>query len=105
MPILTLRYATPQDAELIKTHRHRMFADNAFTSEASLTEADAEFEPWVRERLQDGRYTGMFLEDDGTVVAGAGIFFADFPPHWMHPRPVRAYVLNVYTAPEERGKG
>lgn len=82
-----------------------MFGDNHFTSEADLAHSDLEFEPWVRERLADGRYTGLLLEDNGRVVAGAGIFFADFPPHWMDPQPLRAYVLNVYTVPEDRGKG
>ena len=101
----TTRYATSHDAALITSHRHRMFADNAFTTEAALLAADAEFEPWVRTRLGDDRYVGLLLEDAGKVVAGAGIFFADFPPHWMDPQPCRAYVLNVFTEPQERGKG
>jgi GNAT superfamily N-acetyltransferase len=101
----TLRNATPQDAALITEQRHKMFGDNGFGSESALDAADARFEPWVRERLQDGRYVGLLLEEEGKVVAGAGIFFADFPPHWMDPQPLRAYVLNVYTSPESRGKG
>lgn len=99
------RYATSNDAAAITEYCHRMFGDNHLTSEAALSKMDAEFEPWLRVRLEDGRYIGLFLEDKGRVVAAAGIFFADFPPHWMDPQPVRAYVLNVYTAPEERGKG
>ncbi len=82
-----------------------MFADNSFTTEAALIAADTEFEPWVRKRLEDGRYVGLLLEDMGKVVAGAGMFFADFPPHWMDPQPCRAYILNVFTEPHERGKG
>ena len=101
----TTRYAAPHDAALITSQRHRMFADNSFTTEAALLAADAQFEPWVRERLEDGRYVGILLEDLGKVVAGAGIFFADFPPHWMDPHPCRAYILNVFTEAENRGKG
>ncbi len=101
----TLHYARPDDAALITQHRHRMFGDNAYTSEAALALSDAEFEPWVRARLEDGRYLGLLLEEVGQVIAGAGIFFADFPPHWMDPQPLRAYVLNVYTVPEHRGRG
>ncbi|GAC1361197.1 MAG: GNAT family N-acetyltransferase [Acidobacteriaceae bacterium] len=102
----SLRYATAQDAPLITSHRHRMFADNAFDSEPVLSAADIQFEPWVRQRLEDGRYVGLLLEDaGGNVIAGAGVFFADFPPHWMDPQPLRAYVLNVYTEPEDRGQG
>ena len=100
-----LRYATPEDAALITTHRHRMFADNGFATEAVLAAADQQFEPWVRKHLEDGTYLGLLLEDESGVVAGAGIFLADFPPHWMDPQPLRAYVLNVYTAPGARGQG
>jgi GNAT superfamily N-acetyltransferase len=81
-----------------------MFADNGFASEETLAEMDAAFEPWVRDRLGDGRYVGLLMEEDGRVVAGAGVFFMDFPPHWMDAQAVRAYVLNVYAAPEARGK-
>ncbi len=101
----TIRYATPDDAPLITAQRHSMFADNAFSTETALSASDLQFEPWVRLRLADGRYLGLLLEDGGQVVGGAGIFFADFPPHWMDPQPVRAYVLNVYTAPAARGRG
>lgn len=100
-----IRYATPDDATLITGQRRRMFADNSFGSDQALGEADAAFEPWVRERLSDGRYVGLLLEDAGEVVAGAGIFFVDFPPHWMHSQAARAYVLNVYTSPGARGRG
>lgn len=103
MPIL--RYAVRGDAALVTAHRHRMFDDNGCGTEEALTATDLEFEPWVRARLEDGRYVGLLLEEDGAVVAGAGIFFADFPPHWMDPQPVRAYLLNVYTEPQARGNG
>jgi len=103
MPIF--RFATVEDAALIAAQRHRMFADNELASEAHYAAMDQEFEPWVRERLADGRYVGVFLEEEGAVIASAGIFFMDFPPHWMDAQPVRAYLLNFYTAPEARGRG
>jgi len=103
----TLRRATLADAPLIAAHRHIMFADNNFANEARFTEMDAVFEPWVRRHLADGTYIGLFLEDEAThqVLAGAGIFFMEFPPHWMHLEARRAYLLNFYTAPEARGRG
>ena len=101
----TLRQATPADAALIAEHRHKMFADNNFATEAHLSTMDTTFEPWVRERLADGRYIGLLLEENGKVLAGAGIHFQDFAPHWMDIKPERAYLLNFYTAPEGRGHG
>ena len=101
----TLRQATPADAALIAEHRHKMFADNNFATEAHLSTMDTTFEPWVRERLSDGRYVGLFFQEDSTILAACGIFFGDFPPHFLDPNPIRAYLLNFYTAPAARGRG
>ena len=105
--MLNLRRATVDDAELITGHRHQMFADNQLATEARFTEMDHNFLPWVTERLTDGRYVGLLLEDDAThqIVASAGIFYMDFPPHFLDPAPTRAYLLNFYTCPEDRGSG
>jgi GNAT superfamily N-acetyltransferase len=101
----TLRRATPDDAPLITAQRHQMFADNELTTEAAYHAMDLTFEPWVRERLTDGRYVGLFLEEEQTLLAACGIFFADFPPHYLDPNPLRAYLLNFYTSPQARGRG
>ncbi len=103
----TLRRATTSDAAVITHHRHAMFADNAFCPEDRLSALDAVFEPWVREHLANGKYVGLLIEDDTTkaILAGAGIFFHEFAPHWMDLTPQRGYLLNFYTAPEARGQG
>ncbi len=103
MPIL--RRATEADAALITSHRHSMFTDNAFATEEQLDAMDANFLPWVRDRLRDGRYVGLLLEEDGAVLASAGVHFNDFPPHYLHTEPGRAYLLNFYTAAAARGRG
>jgi len=103
----TIRRATVDDALLITSHRHLMFADNEFATEAHLSQMDAAFEPWVRAHLADGSYIGLLMEDEQTrqILAGAGILFHDFAPHWMDFKPARAYLLNFYTAPASRGRG
>ncbi len=99
------RLATEADAELISEQRCRMFVDSGQGNEARLKEVAENFVPWVRERLIDGRYVGWLTTEDKRVVAGAGMLWMDFPPHWMDPEPVRAYLLNVYVEPEFRGRG
>ena len=101
----TLRRATIDDAALITEHRHRMFAAMDVTTEARLREMDDAFEPWVRTHLADDRYIGLFLEENGAVLSAGGIYFMEFPPGWMDTQPLRAYLLNFYTAPEARGRG
>ncbi len=102
---VTMRVATVDDAAMIAEHRNRMFADNGFATAERLGEMEAVFAEWVRARIADGRYVGMLLEEGGVCVAAAGIFFAEFPPHYLDLEPVRPYLLNFYTAPEWRGKG
>ena len=102
-----IRYATLDDIELITRQRHQMFGDNRFSPEEFLTEMDQQFAPWLRSHLENNTYVGLLLEDDETreVVAGAGVYFMDWPPHYMHLEPMRGYLLNFYTAPETRGRG
>ena len=100
-----MRLATVADAELIAAQRRAMFADNDLATAERLDTLEAANVPWLRERLGDGRYVGLLLEEDGVCVAGAGIFYADFPPHWLDTEAVRPYLLNFYTAGAARGKG
>lgn len=101
----TIRHATLDDAQLISEHRHAMFKDNELATEAQFDIMDVNFLPWVQERLADGRYVGILLEEDGKVMAGGGILFNDFPPHFLHTDAGRPYLLNFYTADEARGRG
>ena len=53
----------------------------------------------------DGSYVGWLVEEDGPLVAGAGLWVIDWPPHFMDAEPQRAYLLNFYVAPEMRRRG
>lgn len=100
-PGFTLRPATPADAPLIAAQREAMFTEMG----QDYREASARFAPWVTPRLEAGTYLGWLVEAGGQAVAGSGLLLLDWPPHTLDPRPVRAYLLNVYTDPEGRGKG
>ncbi|MGI4827243.1 MAG: GNAT family N-acetyltransferase [Janthinobacterium lividum] len=102
---MLIRRAVPDDADRITKHRQKMFRENQFGSDDVLTEMAVAFGAWVRQALQDDRYAGILVEENGEVIAGAGVFFAEFPPHWRHPEPLRAYICNVYTEPAHRGRG
>lgn len=96
-----MRWATADDAPIISAHRAAMFSDMG----VEYREEVAQFTPWVEERLRSGSYLGLFIEQEGEVVAGAGLLLLDWPPHFMDLQPLRAYLLNVYTHPPHRGKG
>ncbi|AFL87071.1 sortase-like acyltransferase [Terriglobus roseus DSM 18391] len=103
--MVIIRRSTMDDVALIAAQRHSMFLDNEFATADELDTMNVAFEPWLRERLADGRYLGLFAEEDGVVLAGAGILFNDFPPHYLHVEAGRPYLLNFYTEPVARGRG
>jgi len=100
-----IRLATVADAEAIAQQRLRMFVDAGVAEEAAMGSMRANFVDWVRPRLENGSYVGWLVEDDGQLVAGAGLWEMDWPPHFMDAEPRRAYLLNFYVAPEMRRRG
>jgi len=102
-----IRFATLDDVALITQHRHLMFADNDFGGESALSAMDPAFAAWLTRHLAADTYIGLLLsEHEGSeVLAAGGIYLMDWPPHYLHVEPLRAYLLNFYTAPEARGRG
>lgn len=101
---MTIRQARPDDAPLIAEQRRRMFLDMGQDA-AAVNAAHEAFLDWVRGALESGAYAGFLAEDDGRVVGGLGLLWQDWPPSPLYPDTRRAYLLNVYTAPEARGRG
>jgi len=99
------RRATVADAEAIAAMRRQMFADAGLADEAAMGPMVANFVPWVRAKLEEDSYVGWLTEENGRLVAGAGLWVMDWPPHYLDEEPRRAYLLNFYVAPEMRGRG
>ncbi len=97
----TLHPATAGDAPIIAAQRAAMFTDMG----VEYAEEVAGFTPWAQRQLAAGTYLGWLIEARGQAVAGAGLLLLDWPPHFMDPQPLRAYLLNVYTHPDHRGVG
>lgn len=97
--------AVLDDAELIGQQRRRMFVDAGQPDDERMAGMVLEFVPWLRGKLADDKYVGWLASADGSVVGGAGLWLMEFPPHFLDTAPVRAYLLNFYTAPEFRGRG
>lgn len=105
--LFAFRLATADDAAIITHHRRAMFADMGHADEVEILDQMATaFHGWVRRKLEQGIYIGFFMENTaGQVVAGAGCWIMEWPPHLLDPSAERAYILNVYTEPAYRGRG
>jgi GNAT superfamily N-acetyltransferase len=102
--MVTIRLASAADAGVIAEHRRLMFADAGLAEAGAMDRMVENCGVWVKPRLQDGSYLAWLAEEDGAVVAGAGMWVMEFPPHWMDAEAARAYLLNFYTEPTHRGQ-
>lgn len=103
---VTIRLASPEDAEIIAHHRRAMFADMGAADPAGLVAMDATFVPFVRRALAEGTYKGWLACTNGQrVVAGGGLIVHEWPAGPNNPDPHWAYILNVYTEPTYRRRG
>lgn len=104
--MLATRNATVNDAALITAHRRAMFVSMPNPSLPALDTMSRAFEPWVKERLADGRYLGWIAEENGRVAGSAGLLILDWPPHPLDPAShERGYILNVFVEPGFRKRG
>ncbi len=101
--MLTTRPATADDAAHITHHRRRMFVDAGRPDNAVLDRMAEAHTPWVARMMEEGKYIGWLTEEDGQIVAGAGLLLLDWPPHPLDPDSTqRGYLLNVYVEPAFR---
>ncbi len=102
----TIRQATLADMAIIVAHRHQMYEDMGLNDPALYATMEEHFVPWLRERLENGRYREWFAETaEGQVVAGAGLWLQDWPPGFHDWSAFRGYIFNVYTHRDYRRQG
>jgi GNAT superfamily N-acetyltransferase len=104
---ITIRQATPDDAEIIYQQRLAMFEDiQGDLDPDGVAAMEATFIPWVRRGLADGSYRGwLACTKDGRAVAGGGLIIHEWMARPTNPDPRRAYIANVYTSPGYRRNG
>ena len=103
---IAFRQASLADAGTIATHRYAMFRDMGYRDEAALDSMRKKFLPWVERKLASGDYLAWFaVAENNLVVAGAGLWLMDWPPHMLGSSTRRGNILNVYTEPEFRRRG
>jgi len=105
VPAFPIRPATPADAGIITSHRRQMFADMGEVDQLKLDTMCAQFGPWLERKMASGEYLGWLATlPEGGVVAGAGLWLMDWPPHLIASSS-RGNILNVYTVRAYRRQG
>jgi GNAT superfamily N-acetyltransferase len=100
-----IRPARPDELSIVLHHRRQMYVDMGTRDEQMLDKIEQASRDLFGEALRNGTYRGWFVEADGNVIAGAGVLLLTFQPGTTEPRPVRPFIVNVYTERGYRRRG
>lgn len=62
-------------------------------------------ERYFFDSLTEGSFVAWIVEDGGRIVATSGMCIHSTAPNYSNPSGESAYILNMYTVPEWRGRG
>jgi len=100
--MLRPRRATIEDIPALCEARVKQLVDEGLQPDEPIQD---DLRVYFEKTLSDETLVEWVLEDEGKIVATAGIAFMPFPPTFSNPIGTRGYVTNMYTAPSHRGRG
>jgi GNAT superfamily N-acetyltransferase len=103
---VSIRRAALADLDVLVRLRLAMLDEiNAQGIPTNVQKLAAANRRYFAQRIPDEQYVGWLAEAGGQVVATAGLVFFERPPGVQNLSGIEAYVLNVYTLPDWRGRG
>lgn len=100
------RRATPDDIdELVRTRITVLRAANKLSDDADMSAVEKETFAYYRRALENGEHIAYLVYDSGTFIGAGGVSFYQVMPTYHNPSGKKAYIMNMYTAPEYRRQG
>lgn len=99
---LTFRQATIDDIPELVNCRIRQLIDEGQSPDIDITSSNTEY---FREYMESGQLEEWVCEDDGRIIATGAILWYRFPPSFTNGEGLKAYITNIYTDPDYRGRG
>ena len=106
--MLNLRYqkATLEDLELLVTVRCRVLrAANLLPDDAPLPEVECQTRAYYRKAFAEDTHTAYLVWDGDTLVGTGAVSYFQVMPTVHNPTGQKAYIMNMYTAPQYRRQG
>ncbi len=102
-----IRLATAEDLDTLVDIRLRFLREIGHLAEGGPADELAEvFRRYFMKKAPAGEFLAWVAEDEGgRVVATSGLTFFERPPNARNPAGLEAYLSNMYTLPEWRGRG
>lgn len=105
-PTIVYRRATSADLDLLVDTRLTVLrAANGLEADADLGEVAAETRDYYRLALDSGAHVAYLALDGDRFVGAGGVSFYLVMPTCHNPTGRKAYIMNMYTAPDHRRRG
>ena len=70
-----------------------------------MSVVEEESKAYYRRALETGEHIAYLVYDNGAFVGAGGVSFYQVMPTYHNPTGKKAYIMNMYTAPEYRRQG
>ena len=96
----------PEDIEeLVKTRIIVLRAANKLSDDVDMSLLEQETCAYYKRALETGEHIAYLVYDNGTFIGAGGVSFYQVMPTYHNPSGKKAYIMNMYTAPEYRRRG
>lgn len=98
--------ATSEDIEeLVRTRIIVLRAANKLSDKVDLSVVEEESYAYYRRALKTGEHIAYLVYDNEKFIGAGGVSFYQVMPTCHNPTGKKAYIMNMYTAPEYRRQG
>ena len=98
--------ATIRDIEeLIRTRIIVLQAANKLSDDVDMSIVEQESRAYYKRALEFGEHIAYLVYDNGAFIGAGGVSFYQVMPTYHNPTGKKAYIMNMYTAPEYRRQG
>ena len=91
--------------ELVRTRMIVLRAVNKLSDDVDMSTVEKESCEYYKRALETGEHIAYLVYDDGTFIGAGGVSFYQVMPTYHNPTGKKAYIMNMYTAPEYRRQG
>ncbi len=102
----TFKRATIEDLEeLVRTRIIVLRAANRLAEDVDMSGVEQESFAYYERALASGAHVAYLVYDGTDLIGAGGVSFYQVMPTYHNPSGRKAYIMNMYTAPEYRRRG
>ena len=91
--------------ELVRTRISVLRTANKLSNDVDMSLVEKESYEYYKSALETGEHIAYLVYDNENLIGAGGVSFYQVMPTYHNPTGKKAYIMNMYTAPEYRRQG